>query len=339
MLEGKIAIEEHFVPPSMKSLITDPGWPPAAFKATLKALADTERRLVRMDECGISMAVLSLGSNGIQDVLDRDEAVSMSKEANDTLAAIVRRHPDRFAGFAALPLQDPEAAAEELKRSIDELGFKGALINGYSSVGDFNSGAYYDGEAYLPFWEQAEKLGAPIYLHPRNPLPDQRRIYDGREELLGPTWAFAVETGTHALRLIMSGLFDRFPGLRIILGHMGEFLPFAIRRLEYRLSRRAGITLERRSSEYFHENFFITTSGNCHTPSLMAAILEMGADRIIFAADYPFEDMEDAAQWLDTVPISEVDRRRIGSENARGLLGLGADIGAEPAGLAMDSIT
>lgn len=321
-LQGKIAIEEHFVPAGLEQLITSPGWSESAFSAVVDRLTDFETRLERMDENGVELAVLSLGSNGIQDVLDGDEAVRLAAECNDALAAVVAERPDRFAALAALPMHDPAAAAAELARAVNELGMKGALVNGYTSVGTLDVGRYYDEAAYRPFWEQVATLGVPFYLHPRNPLPDQRRIYDHRPELLGPTWAFGVETGTHALRLITSGLFDELPGLQIILGHLGELLPFAIRRLEQRLLRRADITLREPASHYLRENFHLTTSGNYHTASLIGIILELGSDRLMFAADYPFEELEDGARWMDTVPISEVDRQKIGRDNARRLFGL-----------------
>jgi 2,3-dihydroxybenzoate decarboxylase len=205
---------------------------------------------------------------------------------------------------------------------VRQYGFKGALVNGYSSVGSLETAAYYDEPQYLPFWERLAGLDVPLYLHPRNPLPNQRRIYQGRSELLGPTWAFAVETGTHALRLITSGLFDRFPTLTVILGHLGELLPFAIDRLEQRLSHIPGTRLRRPPTQCLRENFYVTTSGNFHTPSLLGVILQLGADRILFAADYPFEQTQDASRWFDTVPISEADRLKIGRTNAERLFGL-----------------
>jgi 2,3-dihydroxybenzoate decarboxylase len=276
-----------------------------------------------MDRLGIEIAVLSLGSFGIQDVVEPARAVEQARKANDALAETVRAHPTRFAGLAALPMQDPAAAAGELARAVQELGLKGALVNGYSSLGDLETGVYYDDERFLPFWERVEELGVPFYLHPRNPLPNQRRIYEGRTELLGPTWAFAVETGTHALRLLTSGLFDRFPRLTIVLGHLGEFLPFALNRLEQRMSHIPHVQLEKPATQYLRDNFYITTSGNNHTASLVGVLLELGADRLLFAADYPFEEMADGATWFDSVPISESDRLKIGRTNAQRLFGLG----------------
>lgn len=320
-MQGKVAVEEHFVPPGLEELISGVGWSPDEWRRVVDRLRDTERRLEEMDRVGIELAVLSLGAFGVQDVPQPARAVDLARRANDALAEIVAARPDRFAGFAALPLQDTAAATAELERAVAELGLRGALVNGFSTVGDADTGAYYDDEAYLPFWERVEALGVPFYLHPRNPLPGQQRIYEGRTELLGPTWAFAVETGTHALRLITSGLFDRFPRLTVVVGHLGEFLPFALPRLEQRLTHIPHVQLERPPTQVLRENFFITTSGNNHTTSLLAILSELGADRLLFATDYPFEEMEDGATWFDDAPISEGDRLKIGRTNGLRVLG------------------
>ena len=319
---GKIALEEHFVPAELTELITNPGWTPEAWQQTLNLLVDTEERLEKMDRAGVELAVLSLGSNGIQDVLEPARAVAVAGEVNDALARVVATHPDRYLGLAALPMLDVDAAVAELDRCVQTLGFKGALVNGYSSDGSLERGCYYDDPRFDPLWERFAALKVPFYLHPRNPLPDQRRIYQGREQLLGPTWAFGAETAMHALRMLIGGVFDRFPELTVVLGHLGELLPFAIRRLEQRLSRRTDVDLARPAAEYLRENFYLTTSGNYHTPSLIGILLELGADRLMFAADYPFEELDDGATWLDRVPISDGDRRKIASENARRLLRL-----------------
>jgi gamma-resorcylate decarboxylase len=317
---GKIALEEHFVTPALERVIAGVGWDPAEWRKVLDRLEDLEgERLAEMDRLGIGVAVLSLGSDGIQGVADAAEATAIAREANDALAEIVRRRPDRFAGFAAVALQDPVAAAEEAERAVRELGMKGVLVNGYSDLAGAD-GVYYDQPECVPFWERLDALGAPLYLHPRNPLESQRRIYAGREELLGPTWAFAVETGTHALRLITSGLFDRFPNLNVILGHLGEQLPFAMARLEQRLSHNPRVELQTPPRQVFREHFYVTTSGNAHTASLIGILLELGAERILFAADYPFEQMADTSLWFDELPISESDRLKIGRENAQRLL-------------------
>jgi predicted TIM-barrel fold metal-dependent hydrolase len=317
-MDGKIAIEEHFVTPELEDLVLNPGWPEEAFRRTLDRLEDFDgERLELMDRYGIEMSVLSLGSDGIQGIDDPASAVARARTANDALAEIVGRRPDRFAGFAAVALQDPAAAATEAERAVRELGFRGVLVNGYS-----NGVPYYDDERYLPFWEAMEGLGVPFYLHPRNPLASMREIYDGRPELLGPTWAFGVETATHALRLIVSGLFDRFPRLTVVLGHLGEGLPFQTYRLEQRLKRRADVSLERLPTQVLRENFYVTVSGNYHTASLIGVLLELGADRVMFAVDHPFEDVADGAEWFDAVAISEGDRVKIGRSNVQRLLGL-----------------
>ncbi len=323
-MRGKIAFEEHFVTSELRDTIFGSiGWDREEWQSTADRLQDTgSARIAEMDAAGIGVAVLSLAAPCIQDEVDATQAVERASAANDALANAVAGYPDRYIGLAALPLQDPMEAAAELERCVTDLGFKGALVNGYSSVGDLSTAAYYDEPQYLPFWDCVAALDVPLYLHPRNPLPTQRRIYESREALLGPTWAFTVETATHALRLIVSGLFERQPTLKIVIGHMGELLPFAIQRTEQRLSHVPSVKLERTPQECLRENFFLTTSGNFHTPSLIGAMLQVGADRILFAADHPFERMDEAADWFDGVPISEADRLKIGRTNAERLLGL-----------------
>jgi 2,3-dihydroxybenzoate decarboxylase len=321
----KIAIEEHFVTPDLEHCIAGVGWDRREWRGVLDRLEDIEGRLERMDENGIEIAVLSLGSDGVQGLLDPTEAIETARRANDALVRLIDRHPTRFAGFAALPMQDPAAAQQELTRAVTELSLQGALVNGYSNLGDADTGVYYDAPEYELFWWTAADLGVPIYLHPRNPLPGQRRIYVGREELLGPSWAFAVETGTHALRLITGGLFDRVPDLQIILGHLGEQLPFAINRLEQRLGHDPRVQLEKPPSRTLREHFYITTSGNYHTPSLKGVIEELGAERLMFAADYPFENMEDGARWFDALEpeLGSETYNKIARENAIDLLRIG----------------
>jgi predicted TIM-barrel fold metal-dependent hydrolase len=318
----KIALEEHFVTPELGHCIAAVGWPAEAWRRVIAGLEDVGgRRLEQMDAAGIERAVLSLGSDGIQSITARSEAVTIARDANDALAEVVAQRPDRFSGFAALPMQDPEAAATELERAVGELGFVGALVNGFSEVGDGDI-AYYDQPEYDDLWMTVERLGVPFYLHPRNPLPGQTRAYEGRPELLGPTWAFGVETATHALRLIVSGLFDRHPGVQVVLGHLGETLPFAIARFEQRIAHRADVQFRRSPRQVLRENFHVTISGNYHTPSLVGILLELGADRVLFAADHPFEHMADAATWFDALPIASADREKIARTNAIRMLGL-----------------
>ena len=185
-----------------------------------------------MDEFGIETMLLSLNAPAVQAIPDPGRAAEVARRANDFLAEEVHKRPQRFQGLAALAMQDPDGAARELERCVKELGFRGALVNGFSQVNDADTPVYYDLPQYRPFWATVERLDVPFYLHPRNPLPRDARIYEGHPWLLGPIWAFGQETAVHALRLMASGLFDAYPRLQIILGHMGENLPFGIWRVD-----------------------------------------------------------------------------------------------------------
>jgi predicted TIM-barrel fold metal-dependent hydrolase len=220
-------------------------------------------------------------------------------------------------------MQDPGAAARELERCVKELGFHGFMVNGFSQTGSAENVVYYDAPQFAEFWAVATSLGKPFYLHPRDPLPSREPIYDGFPWLMAATWAFAVETSIHALRLMSSGLFDRHPELQMILGHLGEGLPFNIWRVDH-IVRKAprGIPCKREIGDYLRENVYVTTSGNFRTPTLLSTMLEMGSDRIMYSVDYPFETHAEASQWFDHCEISEADRRKIGRENARRLFNL-----------------
>jgi 2,3-dihydroxybenzoate decarboxylase len=272
-----------------------------------------------MDENGMEMMLLSLNAPAIQARPDAMVAKDLSKKANDFLAEEVAKKPDRFQALAALPLQDPDMAIDELQRCVKQLGFKGALVNGFSQIGTAHSAVYYDLPQYRSFWAVVESLDVPFYLHPRNPLPEHSQIYEGHSWLLGPTWAFGQETAVHALRLMGSGLFDVHPRLKIILGHMGEGLPYSMWRIDNRngwVNAPPTYTAKRRIADYFRENFYLTTSGNFRTQTLIDAILEIGADRILFSTDWPFENVDHAANWFDQSSISEGDRIKIGRTNA-----------------------
>jgi 2,3-dihydroxybenzoate decarboxylase len=207
-------------------------------------------------------------------------------------------------------------------------------VNGFSQVGDARTAVYYDLDRYWPFWARVEQLDVPFYLHPRNPLPEDSRIYEGHEWLLGPTWAFGQETAVHALRLMGSGLFDKYRGLRIILGHMGEGLPYSMWRIDHRngwVKAPPRYKAKKKICEYFNQHFYLTTSGNFRTQTLIDALLEIGADKILFSADWPFENIDHAAQWFDSATISEADRKKIGRDNALQLFKL-ADTSSLPSG-------
>jgi len=272
-----------------------------------------------MDESGVEIMVVSLNAPAIHAIPDVKEATDAARHANDILAAEVAKRPDRFAAIAALAMQDPDVAARELTRCVKELGFKGALVNGFSQVGTSDTAVYYDLPQYRPFCAVVEALGVPFYLHPRNPLPDSIPGYGGHPWLNGPTWGFAAETAVHALRLIGSGLFDELPHLQIILGHLGEGLPFYLWRIDNRngwMKAPHKYAAHKPVADYFRANFHLTTSGHFSTPALVNAVAEIGADRVMFSVDYPFEDMSEAAEWFDGAEISEADRRKIGRTNA-----------------------
>jgi 2,3-dihydroxybenzoate decarboxylase len=323
MISNKIALEEHFA--IEETLGDSQQFMPGDFWTELKGrlLDKPEQRLRRMDKAGIELSLYSLNAPAIQALQDPGQALEIARRANDALAAEVARHPGRLAGLAALPMQDPEAAAAELRRCVRELGFRGALVNGFSDTPDGLGCLYYDLPRYDGFWGEVAALDVPFYLHPREPLESQRMIYEGHPWLMGPVWAFGQETAVHALRLMTSGLFDRHPGLTVILGHLGEGLPFSLWRAEHRIRKFSrGCPALRPLGEYFRNNFYITTSGNCRTQALLTTLLEVGADRILFSTDYPFEEMQEPAEWFETLPIAETDKLKIARTNSARLFKL-----------------
>ncbi|MGA8818161.1 MAG: amidohydrolase family protein [Xanthobacteraceae bacterium] len=327
-MQGKIALEEHFAIP--ETAADSLGYFPEPVQAEVaERNADIHgRRLSLMDRHGIEMMLLSLNAPAVQAIPDKAKAADVARKANDFLAAEVQKRPGRFQGLAALAMQDPDGAARELERCVKELGFRGALVNGFSQGSNADTILYYDLPQYRPFWATAERLDVPFYLHPRNPLPRDARIYDGHPWLLGPIWAFGQETAVHALRLMASGLFDAHPRLQIILGHLGENLPYGMWRVDNSnawIPNRNKWPAKRPLGEYFSANFHLTTSGNFRTQALMNAMLEIGADRIMFSTDWPFENIDHAANWFDACAISENDRLKIGRTNARRLFKLGND--------------
>jgi predicted TIM-barrel fold metal-dependent hydrolase len=325
-MQGKIGLEEHFAIP--ETLDDSRGFFPDRIWDELKTrLIDLhDRRLRLMDEHGIEMMLLSLNAPVIQAIPDPARANELARKANDYLAREVEKRPDRFQGLAALPMQDPDLAIRELDRAVRGLGFKGVLVNGFSQVGDAETTLYYDLPQYRAFWAVLAELDVPFYLHPRNPIKRDARIYEGHPWLMGPAWAFGQETAVHALRLMGSGLFDEHPNLAIVLGHMGEGLPFGMWRVDNCnawVEDRHNYPAKRKIADYFSENFYITKSGNFRTQALINTILEIGADRIMFSTDWPFENIDHAAVWFDHATISENDRRKIGRTNAARLFKLG----------------
>ena len=299
-MRGKIAVEEHFVTPQLKDTIFGSiGWKEEEWTAMADALQETgEVRLADMDAAGIEIAAVSLAAPCIQDIVDPADATAKAADANDALAAAVPRTRTATSGWRRWRCRTRRRRPTSSSAASTSSASAARWSTATPASATWGPARYYDEDAYLPFWERVAALGVPFYLHPRNPLPTERRYYEGREALLGPTWAFTVETATHCQRMMVSGLFDRFPELTIVIGHMGELLPFAVERTQQRLSHIPSVTLERGPAEVLRENFFITTSGNFHTPSLLGAMLQVGADRILFAADYPFERTAEAAELV-----------------------------------------
>ena len=336
----KITLEEHFISPAyaqhvrelqsygagtdipaeFQELLADPMMRKGIEAVEARLLDVGEGRLAAMDACGIDMQVLSLSAltfPAIQGESDAKQAVALAQQANDYLAEQIRHHPDRFAGFAALPLQDPVGAAKELERAVTQLGFKGALVNGHTN------GSYLDERAYWVIWERAEQLGVPIYLHPADPPADQMKIYQGYPGLRGATWNWTVETATQALRIICSGVFDAFPGAIMVLGHMGEALPYVLKRIDdgWRGTPQSK-QLRHLPSYYVKNNVMITTSANCSPEALGCALLVVGADHLLFSTDYPYASMEQTTQFVETAQITELERAKIFHINAERLLKL-----------------
>lgn len=316
----KIALEEAFITPDTVEYFqtTAANLDSQFFQDAVACLSDFGgRRLEVMDANGIDVAVLSLTVPGVQVERDAALAVRRAREVNDFLAREVQQRPDRFRGFAHLAMQDPVAAAEELERCVRELGFKGALVNGHTN------GEYLDLDKYTPFWERAEALEVPVYLHPCNPF-DMPHMYSGHPELCGPPWSWHIEAATHALRLVFGGVFDRFPGARVILGHMGEMLPYQLWLFDSRwqIANKHGRTLNRLPSEYIKNNIVVTTSGVFSNEPLLCALAALGEDSVMFSVDYPFEDTVEAVRFIEQAPLSEELRAKVCHRNAEQILRL-----------------
>jgi 2,3-dihydroxybenzoate decarboxylase len=314
----KIALEEHFMAPGL-----EPYWQstmgdvePATHDRLLAALRDFgDFRLAAMNQAAIERSVLSLAGPGVQIEPDVPSACRKASEANDFLARQITERPGRFSGFAHLPMQDPRAAADELERCMHDLGFCGAMIHGHTN------GQYLDDPALDPFWERAQAIGAIIYLHPADPVTPYPALA-GYRTLQRATWGWGVETGTHALRLVFGGVFERFPEVKLALGHLGETLPFLLWRLDSR-ARHYGVKLGKPPSEYIKKNIVVTTSGMSSLEPLLCTIGALGREHVMFSADYPFESVAEAAQFLDTTTLDEDLRVDIAYRNAEKLIGIG----------------
>jgi len=275
-------------------------------------------RLKEMDAAGVDIQVISHGAPSTQK-LKADVAVALTRQVNDRLHRAVRENPARFAAFAALPTADPAAAADELERCISELDFKGAMLHGLH-----DGTTFLDDERFWPIYARAEKLDVPIYLHPGQPHAGVIEAYykDYAKDfpmLVRAGWGYTVETGTTAIRLVLSGIFDKHPNLKFILGHLGETLPFLVWRIDMALAR-PGAAREAGFRDVFSRHFHVTTSGFFSDPALLACVMELGIDRILFAIDWPFVANDPGTQWLQSVPLADEDKAKIASGNAKRLL-------------------
>lgn len=313
----KIALEEHFMSPGLEeywlpsmSLV-----PPAVFKPIHARLTDFgDLRQGELQAAGIEKSVLSIAGPGVQIEPDAARASYKAAESNDFLAAEIQRRPTRYDGFAHIALQDPQAAAKELERCV-KMGFKGAMINGQTL------GHYLDERRFDPYWAKAEELGVPVYLHPADPV----RMYEGYGDykvIMRATWGWGVETGTHALRIIFGGVFERFPKALLLLGHCGESLPFMLWRLDSRAKALYGVKMQKDVSQYIIDNIAVTISGMYSREPVDCSIAALGRSRVMFSADYPFESVHEAGSFMDNVEMAGDLREDIAWRNASRLLGI-----------------
>lgn len=317
-----IALEEHYSDPEVAAQASQAGVPAderRAYGLLVSRLHDLgTERLAEMDAASIDRQVISHAPSPIQQV-EPELARRLAVATNDRLHDAIDRNPERFAGFAALPTPDPAAAVAELDRTVTRLGFKGAMIHGQSR------GAFHDDRRFWPIFERAQALDVPIYLHPGPPHQGMVQAYYADyaadfPSLNAAAWGFTVDTASQAVRLILSGLFETYPRLKIILGHLGEGLPFLVDRVDEALRRPGNRPVA--FKETFCRNFYLTTSGHFSTPALLCALLELGIDRLMFSVDYPFAENLPGVQWLRSVPLSPDDAEKLSNGNARRLLKL-----------------
>ncbi|MCC7347045.1 MAG: amidohydrolase [Variibacter sp.] len=312
-----ITLEEHYWDEELPGTFT--GYDSGPGPAVRERLRDVGAvRLAAMDEAGIDIQVLSHSAPSTQKLTGPD-AVPLTRRVNDRLAAAIKRHPSRFAGFAALPTIDPAAAADELARCVNELGFKGAMLHGLTQ------GGFLDDRKYWPIYARAAALDVPLYMHPAVPHPAVIEAYykDYIKDypfILQAAWGYTVEAATQAIRLVLSGVCEAHPGLKIILGHLGEGLPFFLWRINNAFLRPGQKPVNFRDT--FCRHFYVTTSGFFSDPALLCTVQELGVDRILFSVDYPFEANPPGPAWLERVPLCDEDKAKIASGNAKRLLRL-----------------
>ncbi|MCC6473640.1 MAG: amidohydrolase [Burkholderiales bacterium] len=336
----KIALEEHFFTRShLEYLRSHKGYPrletvkgpdgraleqlqlmPGSIQVMPQALLERLQdlgagRLAAMDRGGIELQLLSLAGPGVEE-FEVGDGTALARTINDELALAMRAHPDRFMGLATLAYADPKRAADELERCVRELGFKGGKLNSHLA------GEYLDHPKYRCLFEAAQSLGVPLMLHPKDPPPAVLTALCDYPGLTQAAWGFAFDAGTHALRLIASGLFDDFPRLKILLGHLGEGLPFWMARIDNHFWRAPGARIRKKIADYVRANFIVTTSGMFGDAQLKCTREILGADHVFFAVDYPYESIEDAVRFIEAAPLSDEDREKICRGNAQRLLAL-----------------
>lgn len=341
MTYQRIATEEAFAPPEIldryRALLDDgsckdPGFrslwgfysgnPNPRIREVTARMTDLgDIRLRDMDQTGIAKQILSLTAPGVQ-VFDAPDAVALARFSNDFMVDAIRRHPDRFAGLAAIAPQDPAAAAKELERGVKTFGLKGAIVNSHTH------GEYLDDPKFWAIFEAAEALNVPVYIHPTTPSPAMIGPFLERG-LDGAIFGFAVETGLHLLRIIVSGVFDRFPALKIVAGHLGEGLPYWLFRIDFMHNRMVAANryasvkkLNRKPSDYIKENLYVTTSGMAWEPPILYAQSVLGVDRVLYAMDYPYQFVPEEVMVTDNLPISDADKKKLYQSNAERVFAL-----------------
>jgi predicted TIM-barrel fold metal-dependent hydrolase len=321
-----IAIEEHFITPMYREHVSGNEFRNFYLSSRGRDMGHDiveqnldlgEKRIAHMDAAGVDVQVLSFGSPGPQ-AFAADVAVPMARDANDRLFQAVQSYPTRFAGFAALPTADAEKAAQELERCVTKLGFKGAMIHSHQQ------GEFLDSKKFRSIFHCAERLDVPIYLHPALPHPLAVKAYfEGYEELARAPWGFAVDTSCHFLRLVFSGLFDDCPKLKVILGHLGEGIPFAMHRLDTHArgaAERRG--LKKTPLQYLKDHLLVTTSGNWYEPAFVCTLLALGIDSMLFAIDWPYESNKVGMEFFNRLSLNDTDKHKLAHGNAEKLLKL-----------------
>jgi predicted TIM-barrel fold metal-dependent hydrolase len=321
-----ITLEEHFISPGFLSgpgkdfteRLRNSGPRGAQVYERLQEVGD--KRIAAMDAAGIDVQVLSLNSPGVEQA-DVVEQIATAQESNDFLAETIKKHPTRFAGFASLPIAAPDQAADELERRVRQQGFKGTLINGHSR------GRYLDDKFFWPILERADALNVPIYLHPTIPPKAVVEASFGgfapavTAMFAGPGWGWHIETAVHLIRLILGGVFDKYPKLQIVVGHLGEGIPFMLPRMQKNFPKEL-TKLARPVGDYLRENVHYTFGGFNFPATFQNLVQEVGVGRIMFSVDYPYGDMAEARAFLEQLPVSSADKERIAHGNAEQLYGL-----------------